>query len=173
MILSQLRARVEAVIFDGGGAAAYVIDVGRFTRISPDRFDGDASAERRVRIAFGPAVDLDGVRNSLDGHALTQRALQVTVEYARTGGGSDLAEGYSEQGGGGTDDVLLDRMAHDQHAITRALAWHENWSSLEPHVFLIAQDGAPEYALDDPEVATMTMTFVVSSREQTLTSFSL
>lgn len=171
MIITRLRERVESLLFSGAGVAAYVIDTGRFTEHAPDRAEFQASSERRVVVSFGLAEPVSPY-NPLDGFMLVQRLLTLTIEYARTGGGTDLAEGYTQQTGGGTDDEIMDRMGHDQYAISRCLLWHENWESLDPHVFSIEvlDAGTAEF---DGETATLSLLYRVFTRDNTLAAYSI
>lgn len=161
-IVSQLRARLEALIFDGFGETPHTIPIGTFRRVAGALDTPEGASERRVRIAIGLQVPRESGINPLDGFALTDRAVTVTVEYQRTDAGEDVPEGYSELLGAGTDDAIGDRMALDKHAIETALCWHEHWADLDPHVWSIRRDGV-DTTFDGP-IARLVVSLVVSER---------
>lgn len=168
---STLRARVEAILFDGYGSSGQTIPVGRFRRITAELAHPDAASERRVRVVLGLAVDVPEGVNACDGFALRDRALVVEVEYQRTHQGEGLSEGDDYLNGAGTDDAIADRMNTDEHTIRTALGWHEHWSGLSPHVYAIRNDGPSETEFA-PTIATMRVRFVVQSRDETPGSYS-
>lgn len=163
MTVSQLRQRLEALLFDGYGNAPHAIDVGVFRRVSGALDTPEGASERRARVAIGLRAPRESGINPLDGFALTDRAVTVEVEYQRTEAGEDLVEGYSELLGAGTDDAIGDRMSLDQHTIETAFCWHEHWADLDPHVWSITRAGQPDTSFDGP-IARLTLSFVVSER---------
>lgn len=170
MIHLTLRARLEALLFDGYGESPYAIASGMFRRKSAELSAADAASERRARVVIGLASDgTEGV-NVLDGYALRSRPVVVEIEYQRTQSGEDNPEGYDPLHGAGTDDAIGDRMAQDEHAIRSAVLWYEHWSGLDPHVYAIRSDGESETDFAGP-IATLRVRFVAQSRDETPGSY--
>jgi hypothetical protein len=168
VILSTLRARLEAILFEGYGESPYVIATG-FSKVSPDLVPLDAPAERRARVRIGGPVPVEEGVNPCDGYALMYRPITVVIEYVRTGAG-DLDEGYTALDGDGDDESIEDRMSADEHAIASAFAWHEHWSGLDPHCAEIRRDGASERSFEGA-IATLSIPFRALTREQTPGSY--
>lgn len=164
LLLSQLRARIEAIIFDGYGDVGYAITAGTFRRPQPDLDTPEASAERVARVLIGTAVPVEEGTNPLDGFALRYRAVEVRVLYQLTEAGDDVPEGTSPLAGPGSIDAVGDRMSHDAHAITTAMTWYAHWSGLDPHLADVAVDGAPDTSFEGP-IATLSVRFRTLTRE--------
>lgn len=166
MILDELRARVEAVLFDSYGTSGYTITAGRFAKPARDLPSFDASSERRARVRIGAPVPVEEGVNPADSYALMYRPLVVVIEYQRTGAGSDLIEGDDPRLGGADDETIEDRMSEDEHDVTRSLCWHEHWSGLDPFVASITRDGVSDRAFEGA-TATLSITLRVLQRETT------
>lgn len=166
MILDDLRARVEAILFDAYGVSPYTITAGRFARAARDLPVLDASAERRARVRIGAPSPVEEGVNPADSYALMYRPLAIVVEYQRTGAGSDLAEGDDPMLGGADDETIEDRMSEDEHDITRALCWYSQWDGLDPFVASITRDGTSSRSFDG-SIAVLEITLRVLQRETT------
>lgn len=161
-VAKPLRARAEAILCDNYGDAGHVIASDHFHR-SGVVIDAQASAERRVTVAIGARVNTDGVVNDLDGFVLGDYPLTVTIAYARAHGGGDLAEALGEQDGSATDEDILDRMTTDQHLIEQAIHWYGNWAGLDPAVWNVRTDNAPDQNLEG-DIATLVINFTLQTR---------
>ncbi len=170
MIHASLRARLEALVFDGYGESPHAIALNVFRRKSAELSAADAASERRARVVIGLTTDSPEGVNALDSYALRSRPVVVEIEYQRTQSGEDNPEGYDPLHGAGTDDAIGDRMALDEHAIRSSLLWYEHWSGLSPHVYAIRSDGESETSFDGP-IATLRVRFVVQSRDETPGSY--
>lgn len=164
LLLAQLRARLEAIVFDAYNGSSYAITSGTFRRPPPDLDTPEANAERIARVVIGLPIAVAEGTNPLDGFALRYRPIEVRVTYQLTEAGDDLVEGTSPLAGPGSLDAVRDRMSHDAHAITTALIWHEHWSGLDPHLASIEPDGQPESSLDGP-IAVLSVRFRTLTRE--------
>ena len=164
LLLSQLRARLEALVFDGYGSAGYTIAASTFRRPPPDLDQNEASAERVARVVIGLPTEAEEGVNPLDGHALRYRPIEVRVLYQLTEAGDDVPEGTSALAGPGSVDAVGDRMSHDAHAITTALTWHEHWAGLDPYLVSIVTDGQAESAFEGA-IATLSLRFRSLTRE--------
>ena len=164
LLLSRVRARLEALVFDGYGTTSYTIASGTFRRPPYDLDSPEASADRVARVVIGLPVEVDEGVNPLDGHALRFRPVEVRVLYQLTGAGDDVPEGTGLQIGPGSIDAIGDRMAHDAHALTTTLTWYEHWTGLDPYVASIVVDGAPSSEFDGA-IATLTVPFRMLSRD--------
>lgn len=157
----MIRERAEAILCDAYGESGHTVASGQFHR-SATVLDAQASSERRVTVLVGLRVNTDGVVNDLDGFGLFDYPLVVQVDYARAGGGGDLAEGLGEQHGGATDEDIADRMTVDQHVIEHALHWYGNWSGLDPSVFNVRVENAPEQEFEG-DIASMRLRFTAQT----------
>lgn len=167
MILTSLRARLEAILFEAYGT--YPIAQGRFTKTAPDLLALDAASERRVRVRIGGPVPVEEGTNPLDGYALHYRAITVTIEYQRTSAG-ELPEGDTPLDGAGDDEAIEDRMSADEHDIATAFLWHEHWAGLDPYCAEIRRNGESEREFDGA-IASLVIPFRALVREETPGSY--
>lgn len=134
---TTIRQRFENLL-TGATGTTHTMVAGRFHLDAEDDQNYASTAERRVDVKLGIGVPIPGTSmNQIDSFVLREHVATITVEYERTHAGGDSAEGLTEQHGPGTDDAITDRMTLDAHDIENVLGWHENWSSLDPAVFLV------------------------------------
>lgn len=144
-VQSTLRARGEALLFNGSGASPWVLAAGHFHAVAEPRSTLEThpldSIERAAQLVFRPRTPL-GRTNPINGYGLYQQRLFVRVGYLVTGAGGDVPERAGEQSGSGVDDAVEDRIATDRHMIENVLGWQPNWAAVtDPSVIDCNPDG--------------------------------
>lgn len=172
----EIRARAEALLFEGAGATGYTIAPGRFRRAIPGQeleAHEAATLERAAEIELGPRLPLAGRNSYLCGQGLYAQTLTVRVGYV-VGVGEAEYEATGAQSGASTWEAVQDRAADDAQVIAAALGYQPSWASVTP---VVIDPAATDPAPADPTVtregdrAILTISQTILTRADQYTAY--
>jgi hypothetical protein len=158
--LRDLRARFEAILFEGYDAA---IPKHTFRK----RVSGvvtESASEGICAVSILGARPADEGHNPQDGFFIVYRTVRVELLEQYTEAGEDFESDLTESTDAGNIESISDRFETSAHLIKSALLRVDNWSGLTPHMFSVTHQSTGEPTFD-AGIANCVLEFEIGTRD--------